>query len=165
MGRTNTDPNAVMAARLVLLKADVGDDGSVRAEAFDGEVEQCAPGMRCFRKEREGGGRVFVVQKVAAQTISAQRYVLCVVYMPAKTRDAAGAFLELADDLGADVVKTWAVSQHADGSLRVPTLDADATAIGTAVKANWPATWRLRLAGDAIGDPPTGPRVIGNLLA
>lgn len=171
MGRTNTDPNAVMAARLVLLKADAGDEAIVAAASYDGDVFECAPGMREFRKE---GDRIFVDHKIFAATTSGNRYTLCVIWTPSATRDEQNKFAALTADFGANVVKSWATVLTTDG-LTLPTLDADNTTIGTAVKANWPANWRIRLPGDSPGDAtavpavpaalPTGPLIIGNVLA
>jgi hypothetical protein len=161
MGRVNLFPNYVNAARLVLFKADGTDGPIINAAAFDGAIEQCAPGFFTFRKE---GGRVFTVQKIVAATISGSRYVLAVVYTPAPTRDDVTAFQALVTDLGADVVKSWSVSLSADGSLRVPALDSDNTTIGTNVKTAWPTTWRLPLPGDPVG-APTGARCLGSVLA
>lgn len=158
MGRVNPHPGRGFACRLVLLKLDPDGEGSIASTAYDGDVEVIAPGIRAFRRE---GGRVFVVQRIA----KAGARMLAVVYTPGAARDAQAPFAALVADLGVDVVKSWAVNLNADGTLRIPTLVSDGTAIGTAVKAAWPATWRVLLGTDPPEGPPTGPLFIASVLA
>jgi hypothetical protein len=161
MGRVNLNPQYGNAVRLVLFKATAQDEPIINAQSYDGTIETSAPGYLTFRKE---GGRVFTVFKIVGATIASIKYALCVVYTPGPTKDAVSVFQALVTDLGADVQKSWAISLNADGSLRVPALDADNTAVGTQVKAAWPATWKVWLEGDPIG-APSGPRCLGSVLA
>lgn len=161
MGRVNPTPGRGMCARLVLFKVDAEDREAIQASAYDGEVER----QGAFTTFRRSDDRVFVVQRIAAQGAGASRRVLAVVYTPGAVRDAQAPFAALVADLGVDVVKSWAVSLNADGTLRIPTLVSDGTAIGTAVKAAWPATWRVLLGTDPPEGPPTGPMFIASVLA
>jgi hypothetical protein len=161
--RVNPFPQYGNAARLVLFKADGQDKPIVNAAAFDQVAEETAPGFFTFRKDVVGG-RVFTVFKIVAATVNSIRYVLAVVYVPGPTKDDVSVFTDLVTDLGADVAKSWRTVLNADGSLRVPALDADVTTIGTNVKAVWPATWRVWLPGDPLG-APTGARCLGSVLA
>lgn len=171
MGRVNPTPGRGMCARLVLFKVDAEDREAIAAGAYDGEVERHG----AFTTFRRSDDRVFVVQRIAASGSGGSRRVLAVVYTPGSTRDAQAPFTALVADLGVDVVKSWAVVENADGTLRVPALVADGTAVGTAVKAAWPADWRVRLPGDSPGDPlavppvpaapPSGPLCLGAVIA
>lgn len=161
MGRVNPHPGRGMAARLVLFRVDAQDREAIAASAYDGDVERDG----AWTTFRRSDGRVFVVQRVAAQGSGGTRRMLAVVYTPGATRDAQGPFAALVADLGVDVVKSWALVLHTDGTLRVPALVADGTAVGVAVKAAWPAGWRVRRVTDLEGDPPTGPLMIGEVLA
>lgn len=163
MGRVITAVGRVLAARLVLFKADVSDDAPINLAVYDGDIETIAPGIRAFRREDE---RLFVVQKIAAATVNATRYVLAVVYTPGTVRDAQAPFTALVTDLGVDVAKSWPVVLDVDGTLRVPALDADVTQIGTGVKTlAWPVDWRVRLVTDLEGALPTGARCLARVLA
>jgi hypothetical protein len=169
MGRVITAVGRVLAARVVLLRADANDDGKIDPSAFDGEIVTIAPGIREFRRDDE---RLFVVQKIVAATVNTSRYVLVVVWAPALTRDSQSVFAGIAADLDVEIVRkadgslaTWPTLLHADGSLRVPALDADASALATQVKAVWPAWWRVRLATDAVDAPPTGARCLALVMA
>lgn len=183
MPRLNPTPGRGMSARLVLFKRplvrtetitydakmvptstfteDYADTEAVHAGAYDGEVE--ANGS--FRTFRRDDDRVFTIQRIAAHGTGASRRILAVVWTPGPARDAQAPFTALVADLGVDVVKSWAVNLNADGTLRIPALVSDNTAIGTAVKAAWPATWRVRLPGDLEGTLPTGPLMIGEVVA
>lgn len=172
MGRVNPTPGRGFAVRLALFRVDASDLAAIKASAYDGDAETVAPGVRVFRRSDD---RVFAVQRVSAATVGGTRYVLAVVYVPGASRDAQAPFSALVDDLGVDLVKSWPVVLNADGTLRVPALDSDGTAVGTGVKSSlWPASWRVRLAADA-GDPlasppvpptaPSGPRCVGSVLA
>lgn len=166
MGRVNPHPGRGMCARLVLLKVDAEDRESIASGAYDGEVER-NDAWATFRRSDD---RVFVVQRIAASGSGSTRRVLAVVYTPGLARDAQAPFAALVADLGVDVVKSWPVVL-VNGALTVPTLEADATAVGVAVKAAWPAGWRVLLATDPQGSmgepagPPTGPRIIASVLA
>lgn len=162
MGRINTAVGRGMAVRLVLLRTDPDDTGRIPLAAYDGDIETIAPGVRAFRRADD---RVFVVWKVTASTINSVRYVLAVVYTPGSARDAQAPFTALAGDFGVELVKSWPTVLHADGTLRVPALDSDGTAVGTGVKAAWPNTWRARLPADPDGALPTGDRCIAQVLA
>lgn len=161
MGRVNPHPGRGMCARLVLFRVDAEDREAVASVAYDGEAERSG----AWTTFRRADDRVFVVQRVAAQGAGGTRRVLAVVYTPGAVRDAQAPFAALVADLGVDVVKSWAVVENADGTLRVPALVADNTAIGTAVKAAWPADWRVLLPGDPPEGPPTGPLFIASVLA
>lgn len=160
MGRVNPHPGRGMCARLVLFKVDANDREAIAAAAYDGDVER----QGAFTTFRRADDRVFTVQRIAAQGAGASRRVLAVVYTPGAVRDAQAPFAALVAELGVDVVKSWAVVENADGTLRVPALVSDATAVGTAVKAAWPADWRVTRPGDVEG-VPTGPLMIGSVLA
>jgi hypothetical protein len=163
MGRVVLQSGLVMATRLVLLRDDA-DEPAVNPAAFDGDVIALKVGDYPAREFRREDGRLFVIQKVAAQATNGVKRWLVVVYAPADQRDKQTAFSALVTDMGADVIKSWATSLNADGTLRVPTLDSDATAIGTAVKGVWPAKWRVSMPGDP-DSAPTGARTIGDVLA
>jgi hypothetical protein len=159
VGRVITAVGRVLAARVVLLRADANDDGKIDPSAFDGEIVTIAPGIREFRRADE---RLFVVQKIVAATVNSNRYVLVIVWVPASARDEQIGFTAIAADLDVEVVRkadgsraTWPCVLHADGTLRVPALDADASAIATQVKAVWPAAWAV------IG----GARFLGAVMA
>lgn len=169
MGRVITATGRVLAARVVLLRADANDDGKIDPSAFDGEIVVIAPGVREFRRNDE---RLFVVQKIVAATVNLNRYVLVVVWVPAGARDEQAGFVGIADDLDVEVVRkadgsraTWPVVMHADGTLRVPALEADASAIATQVKGFWPVSWRARLVTDGEGAAPTGARCLGLVMS
>lgn len=160
MGRVNPTPGRGMCARLVLFKVDAEDREAIQASAYDGEVER----QGAFTTFRRSDDRVFVVQRIAASGSGGTRRVLAVVYTPGSTRDAQAPFAALVADLGVDLVKSWPVVEAADGTIRVPALVANGTAVGLAVKAAWPAAWRVALPGDADG-VPTGPLMLGEVLA
>ncbi len=160
MGRVNPQPGRGMCARLVLFKVDAEDREAIAAGAYDGDVERDG----AFTTFRRADDRVFTVQRVAASGSGGSRRVLAVVYTPGVARDAQAPFAALVANLGVDVVKSWAVVENADGTLRVPALVADGTAVGTAVKAAWPADWRVTRPGDVEG-VPTGPMFIASVLA
>jgi hypothetical protein len=127
---------------------------------------------REFRRDSDGA--LFVVVRIRGG--GTPKRWLVVVWTAATSRAAAlSGFSALSSDYGANLLKAWAVTLSADGNtLLVPSLDADGTAIATAVKALWPTAWRVLQATDpqrtlgepgSDGGPPTGPLLIGSVIA
>lgn len=146
-----------MAAAVVVLTDDGSGTAPTEPTSFD-RVFACKVGGYLAREfRRTSDGACFVLQRIAAG--GTPKRWLIIAWTEATSRDAAlSAFQDLTSDLGANVVKAWRVVQAANGQLQIPTLDSDATAIGTAAKAVWPAAWTADGAGAA-------PRFIGDVLA
>lgn len=144
----------ILAARVVLV-ADVSGAPSepavadVRTASFT--VGSANYPVRVY--QRSSDYSLFALQVVASGG-SPRRWLL-VAWAPSATRVAsAQAFTAFVISMGAAIVKSWAVSQSGS-QLVVPTLDSDQTAVGTAVKAVWPASWSTsggapRFIGDTI---------------
>lgn len=104
---------------------------------------------------------VTVVQPVGPA--SNGRYVY-VAWVPSDERVGANpTFAELAPALiQAGVVVAWWECTEVDGALR-PKLGT--TTGARAVRDAWPTEWRERLDTDPADGPPTGPIMIGSVLA
>lgn len=104
---------------------------------------------------------VTVVQPVGPA--SSGRYVY-VAWVPSDERAGANpTFAELAPALiQAGVLVAWWECAEVDGTLR-PQLGTNAASKAT--RAAWPADWRVRLETDAPDGLPTGPIMIGSVLA
>lgn len=170
---------SVMAARIVVIAKDSGTEAQFPATiTVSGVVttiwdrmDVTSVGGYPTRVYTSAGGSLIAIQRIA---VSGTR-VLCVVWAPAGARDALSTWLQRvmsADDAATRVLAQWAIVVDGSGNLTSPALEADAGALATAVKALWPAGWRVLLAGDA-GDPrngvpatgPSGARCIGAVLA
>jgi len=181
---------SVMSARLVLLTTDGTGWPALPAATTDAQGaavyvgELVLPGAvgdypaREYRSVHDSD-RLLVLVRLATRTISGTTYALCVVWVPAPARDGAAPHwdaLLACPAIAAMVRKSWALSW--DGSAYTcPALDADGTAVGTAVKSAWPTWWRALLPTDpqptydasgvqtSPGGPPTGPVWIASVLA
>lgn len=136
------------------------------------EVYECTIGGRpAWEFRHPQAGRCLVLQSVGDAAGGLHVYV---AWVPADTRDGANpVFAALAPVLAATgVLRAFWPCVLVDGAL-LPQLDASPDA--DAVRAAWPADWRVRLPGDALGDPlatppvpaapPTGPLMLGAVLA
>jgi hypothetical protein len=143
-----------MAAAVVLLSDDGSGNGEVTPSSqfvYQGGIDVGGYPAREFRRESDGA--LFILQRIRSG--GTPKRWLVVVWTAFTQRDPAlTAFAALTSDLGANVIKGWRVTQTS-GRLMVPTLDSDATAAGTAVKAVWPAEW---VDG-------SGARFVGNVIA
>ena len=110
---------------------------------------------------------LFVVMKVAAVTTR----VLSVIYVPVpEDRDDAADLKGLRVALAPVIAKSWSFSAFDRAALAA--LEADNTALATAVKGALPVRWRKQLDTDFVldanGKPvatdPTGERIIGDTL-
>lgn len=174
----------VMSPRVVL--AVVAGDGHPplperegSTDIHDGRPAEWQIGSHPAREYRHPSGRLTVITPIAPVTLSGNRPgALAIVWVPSTARTGDNAkFAELAPVFVSRglLAKSWACAQHADGTLRVPELDADQTPAGQLARAAWPASWRVRLPTDDPGDPfaspprppaaPTGPRCIGAVIA
>lgn len=136
----------------------------------------CSVGGYPAREYRDPSiGRLALVVKVASVTLpNGKPGALAIAWVPALTRDGVNPTYDLVisgPTMAPDVSAQWAVSVNADGSMTVPTLDADTSAAGLVAQAAWPPSWRVLLPTDPQGTfttpagPPTGPRMIGAVIA
>lgn len=117
------------------------------------------------------GDHDIVVQKIAAVSGN----VLAVFWFPVITHDRAADWLArvTGTDLSALVVRQWACEvDPVTGAITSAALTAAGGAVPTAVKAAWPATWRLRTGAETPGvygvsapGLPLGVLCIGAVLA
>lgn len=143
---------------------------SIPAAMYDEGPAEIFPGVFEYRRD---DSRLFVVQTIGGPAqigTNTTKYLLAVVLAPGMTADDRTELQKISTEIGAAVAKAWPIAIASDGSWQSPALELDLTNAGTAAKGAWPAGWRLLLATDIATvegtlPTPTGPRIIGNILA
>lgn len=163
----------VMSARLGVMRA--GADGvpslpqsatvpGVGVVTVWQDVFDCTVGSCPAREYRTATGEHLVVL-VAVAPVGTD--VLTIAWVQAPTRDGDNATFDVlaaTPEVAAEVVARWDLAF--DGEVyTTPTLDADTSPEADAVRAAWPASWYVRLPTDPETGPPTGPRIIGEVIA
>lgn len=152
--------------------------GVVTVPVWDGVPGESFVGSHPSREYRHSSIaiRLVTVVKLATGTLAGRAVCLAVAWVPAAGRGGDNPTFDLliaGPTIAPHVAGLWPVVIGADGSMTVPSLDADGSAAGLCAQGLWPAGWRVRLPTDENGDPmngvpaapPSGPRCIGEVVA
>jgi hypothetical protein len=123
-------------------------------------------GFPALEYRTAAGDRLFVIMRVANVSASGRTAMVAIAWFPTSALQAARDFWDQIEPQLTPLIQSWPCALAADGSVLVTALEAAAGPAATAAKSVWPANWRVLLPTDPQpGGPPTGPRIVGAVLA